>query len=137
LGKKVLFGRAIHPVQPTLFFRDEPFHPFSEGKSNYPDREAVDQFGGVEKNRGRVGLKRGKIRVPVDRDPVLEFREMGFLLLGQCWARLDDIEFNNERQVGMGPVDRIQQVVSQKSAVGTLFTDHQRGWTSQCGIKLV
>ena len=58
LRKEVFVGGAIHPVQPTFFFRNEPFHPLSGKKSSHPNRKTVDQFGGVEENRGRVGLKK-------------------------------------------------------------------------------
>ena len=96
-GKEVLLGRPIHPFQPTLLFRDEPFHPLSRRETSQPNWKTVDQFGGVEKNRGRVGFKRRKIRVPVNGDIVLDLCETGFLLLGQGWARFDDMELNNGR----------------------------------------
>jgi hypothetical protein len=69
----------------------------SRRETSYPNWKTVDQFGGVEKNRRRVGLKREKIRVPVDGNIVVGFREMGFLLLEQSWARLNDMELNNGR----------------------------------------
>ena len=62
---------------------------------------------------------------------------MGFLLLDQSRARLEDMELNNGRQVGMELADRIQKVMRQESSVGTLFTEEQRGRTFQCRVKLL